>query len=211
MLRGRRSIARLVLATALVSGGLGAAGGAWLARSQISSPMTHEAAQVDLMPSNVDSPEMSPPLAPSGPAAKPRRLPAKPAQPPAAPIMSSGVVTTIAPEPASFAFRTESGDEVVVRVLESTVFAAGPDRPYNFDLLKVGDGVRVRVTPAGPADTPRPGSPPRAPQQPAHTAPTAGEPVARQVLVRPAGERPFTQPGKPAAKKKGEPTDGVPQ
>ena len=83
---------------------------------------------------------------------------------------------------------------------------AGPDRPYRFDLLKVGDHVAVKGGGAGEANagvaavtgSPGPATGARVARpgggqgnrlgQDGPNAQGAGAPVARRVMVRPAGE-----------------------
>ena len=108
-----------------------------------------------------------------------------------------GAVTQVAAEPAGFTLRTPAGAEMTFSVLESTVFMAGRDRLYRFDLLKVGDQVVVRGGGQG-----------KGPDGAASTDPAArgngkdkqdrvaraniaadGMLIARQVMVRPAGEQ----------------------
>ena len=136
-----------------------------------------------------------------------------------------GEVAAIAADPAAFTVRTQQGDETTYRVLEATVFKAGYDRPYNFGLLKSGDGVNVlgRMEGAGPAGAGRPrpviagGAAPKRPRQLDSAEPDTGL-VATQVVVRPAGEAPYRgvnpadKPGaaKPGPAKKGA-SDGAGQ
>src|SRR5207249_4310587 len=62
-----------------------------------------------------------------------------------------GQVTAINQSPDSFTVLTPGGGQVTYRVLDTTVFSAGRDRPYNFGLLKVGDEVRLRGRVGQPA------------------------------------------------------------
>jgi hypothetical protein len=57
----------------------------------------------------------------------------------------TGVVTTIADDRASFAFRTAAGEEQAVRVTPRTVIMGRGDRPYSMELLQVGDYVRMKI------------------------------------------------------------------
>jgi hypothetical protein len=106
----------------------------------------------------------------------------------------SGEVTRVSADPAAFTIRTSDGNEMTFEVLNTTVFLAGRDRPYRFDLLKAGDQVTVRD---GPDRVPVPNVSPvpsggNAKATTVHTSigprPPAGESIARQVMVRPAGE-----------------------
>jgi hypothetical protein len=108
----------------------------------------------------------------------------------------SGEVTQVSADPAAFMIRTPDGNEMTFEVLNTTVFVAGRDRPYRFDLLKPGDWVTVRD---GPDRVPVPNASPvpsggKAKGTTVHTSvgprPPAGESIARQVIVRPAGETP---------------------
>jgi len=108
----------------------------------------------------------------------------------------SGEVTEVSADPPAFTIRTPDGDEMTFAVLNTTVFAAGRDRPFRFDLLRPGDWVMVRD---GPDKVPAPNASPARSGREAkgttvHTSiaprPPAGESVARQVLVRPADEPP---------------------
>jgi hypothetical protein len=121
-----------------------------------------------------------------------------------------GEVTAIGSNPASFTVHYPTGYEVTLRVLDTTVFDAGRDRPYRFDLLKVGDSVRIKGAP--PAPRPGAGAKP-GDQRPAGGAgrraagAAEGGPVARRVTVLPAGEQPQglgnQKAGKPLVNKKG--------
>ena len=107
-----------------------------------------------------------------------------------------GEVTQITAEPAAFTLRTPAGSELTFSVLDGTVFMAGRDRPYRFDLLKVGDQVVVRgggqvKAPDGAAATgPAAGGNGKGNQTRAARANAGdGTLIARQVMVRPAGEQ----------------------
>lgn len=95
-------------------------------------------------------------------------------------------VTAISSEPASFTVHKDDGSELTYRVLEMTVFMAGKDRPYTFELLKIGDRVRVK----GNEQQPAAGQPVRPKAKRAQMVGIDGDPVptARRVIVRPAGE-----------------------
>ena len=110
----------------------------------------------------------------------------------------TGQVSQLTAEPASFTMQTADGTPTMYRVLDTTVFMAGRDRPYRFDLLKVGDTVIVRGggrgrAQAGGATQAIGASNARGRPTPARTAgvaaPGESEPVARLVMVRPAGEQ----------------------
>jgi hypothetical protein len=115
-----------------------------------------------------------------------------------------GQVTQITGDPASFTIQAADGALTTYRVLDTTVFMAGHDRPYRFDLLKQGDTVVVRGGAQGQgqgrsqgqsqAQAQAPNAPAAAvnakgkPVRRAEPAVTDnGEPIARQVMVRPAG------------------------
>src|SRR5438093_9610552 len=143
------------------------------------------------------------PQARKAPIAPPASTPA-PQPPPAAAADSNlqpgvggpviGQVTAINRSPASFTDLTPGGEQDTYRVLDTTVFSAGRDRPYNFGLLKVGDEVRLRGRlhpPAAAGQQPGQAEPAggRKPgQAPAGNEPDA-VPVALFVVVRPAGEQ----------------------
>jgi hypothetical protein len=93
----------------------------------------------------------------------------------------TGQVTLITSEPASFTMRAADGTLTTYRVLDTTVFMAGRDRPYRFDLLKQGDTVIVRGGQQGRNQG-------RAQGQGQARGAANGELIARQVVVRPAGE-----------------------
>jgi len=146
---------------------------------------------------------LAPPVAePTGPGAKPGAVP-KPAR------RVIGEVTTISTEPALFTVRTPQGDEATFRVLDTTVFKAGYDRPYNFGLLKPGDGANVVARMMGPgqaaAGRPKPaGGPAPKRARPANGAAESDpELVAGQVVVRPAGDAAYRGAPKPGASKPG--------
>ncbi|MCC7372171.1 MAG: hypothetical protein IT306_27400 [Chloroflexi bacterium] len=154
---------------------------------------------------------------------QPARPATRPAATPAANPNSrrpAGEVTAISQEPASFTIRTAAGETQTYRVLQTTVFAAGRDRPYRFDLLKVGDTVSVATGGQGKKQGPQtaepsgrtpgqgqPASPkPRAgqgqgavanPRAAIRAAQASGETAARTVMVHPAGE-----PARPGGGKK---------
>lgn len=127
-----------------------------------------------------------------------------PPQPPAVPKPTgvaatnskrpTGEVVAINPEPASFTMRTPTGTVSSYRVLETTVFMAGRDRPYRFDLVKIGDTVVVRgggqgkSHAAGGAGAPNGKGKPKPGRGAAVVVTGDGELIARQVMVRPAGE-----------------------
>ena len=128
---------------------------------------------------------------------------------PAAARRVMGEVTAITADPAAFTVRTQQGDETTYRVLETTVFKAGYDRPYNFGLLKPGDGVIVAVPMDRPAQA---DAGPPAPAKPGGAAAERARPprraaeidaleVPRLVVVRPAGDGPYRGGGvaKPGA------------
>jgi hypothetical protein len=119
-----------------------------------------------------------------------------------------GEVVQISADPTSFTIRAPTGDETAVRVREGTVFMAGHDRPYSFSLLKPGDQVDVRILGQGKAANADPSAPSPPGAGRAKRATTGGqnavgpsgqaadEPVARQVVVRPAGEPARGKPGR---------------
>lgn len=143
-----------------------------------------------------------------------------------------GEVVAISQDPGSFTIRTTVGEQQTFQVLQTTVFAAGRDRPYRFELLKVGDSVTVAAggmgqgagakaggaanaappqpaaspvpKPAGAAAKPAGQGQGQGPRAAARAAQANGELIARQVLVRPAGEA--ARPG--AAKKAGKQATG---
>ena len=165
------------LAAGIVAGGL-VVGGAWYATSsqlddRLLAALTGRAA----------AQEIAPPASPT-PAAQNSRRPA-------------GIVTEITAEPAAFTIRAQAGDETTFQVLDTTVFMAGHDRPYRFDLLKQGDQVTVRGGGAGKAAEGAQATAPtvngKGKNKQARAAGPNGmaneEPIARQVMVRPAGEK----------------------
>jgi hypothetical protein len=117
----------------------------------------------------------------------------------------TGTVTQVSPDPPSFTVQAADGTMTTYSVLPTTVFMAGRDRPYHFDLLKTGDTVVVRggqiglqasgqqpaavasPTTANGAAAARPRVAARAIAQRAAAA-NSGEPIARIVVVRPVGE-----------------------
>ena len=123
-------------------------------------------------------------VAPPGPAAPPPTTSRRP----------TGEVTEITPDPAAFTLRAEDGTLTTYRVLDTTVFMAGHDRPYRFELLKQGDQVVVRGGGAGKVD---PAASASAPTQVGKGKGKQAQPIgvaeveliARQVMVRPAGEK----------------------
>ena len=183
------------LAAGVVAGGL-VVGGAWYATSsqlddRLLADLTGRAA----------AQEIAPPASPK-PTAQNSRRPA-------------GVVTEITAEPAAFTIRSETGDETTFQVLDTTVFMAGNDRPYRFDLLKQGDQVTVR----GGAGKATEGAQAAAPtvngkgkNKQARAAGPNGmadeEPIARQVMVRPAGEKMKQGKNGQAASRPASSTDG---
>lgn len=206
MSRWPRAIPWGTLAVALVAGSLGAAGGAYVVGdSRAGAPLAEEAGTPVMLERAPRVQPEAPTATPASPARPRQQLaPAQPApaQPrqalapgqavakPAPPGAAFGLVTAIVGDPLSFSFRTEAGEVIRVRVLETTVFAAGVDRPYNFGLLKVGDGVWVRFSATGMMD----GAARRGRVGGRMLAePAEGESVARQVTVRPAGEGPARQ------------------
>jgi hypothetical protein len=135
----------------------------------------------------------------TGRAAAQEALPPMPAKPANATDSRrpTGEVTQITFDPATFTLRAADGAETTFRVLDTTVFMAGRDRPYRFDLLKQGDHVTVRGGGAGKAVENAQAAPPAGSDQgktkQARAAGQAGtpdgEPIARQVQVHPAGEK----------------------
>lgn len=120
----------------------------------------------------------------------------------------TGTVTQITPSPASFTLQAADGTLTTYSVLPTTVFMAGRDRPYRFDLLKTGDSVVVRGGAQigqqglgqgpGALASPQPigvgnaavGNPRVAGRVGTRgaAAQSNGEPIARIVVVRPANE-----------------------
>jgi hypothetical protein len=100
-----------------------------------------------------------------------------------------GQVTGLASSPPSLTLRTPGGESETFAVLDLTVFNAGPDRPFRFDLVKVGDYVRVREVPLTQARQQAQLSANAKPNgRPLATALSDGQRVARIVDVRPAAE-----------------------
>jgi hypothetical protein len=134
---------------------------------------------------------------------------------PAAPARTNskrptGEVTQVTADPASFTVHTADGTLTTYRVLGTTVFMAGRDRPYRFDLLQQGDTVIVRGGSQGNAQgvaAPAAGAtgangrprPPRA----ARSRGADGQLIARQVTVRPAGEAGAGRRGRAAGAQNG--------
>lgn len=201
--------------TATVVGGGLLAGGIWYGYTQgaASGVLAQEAAPVTATPG------ASTEAAPRGPVAQAAPKPtAKAAAKPGQNTNSRrpmGEVVAITPDPSSFTIRNAAGEQQTFRVLQTTVFAAGRDRPYRFELLKVGDSVTVAAGGMGQGagagasnpDKPKPAASPvpkpagaarraatkpagqgQGPRAAARAAQANGELIARQVLVRPAGE-----------------------
>lgn len=172
-----RAVALAWLAAGAVAGGL-LVGSAWYAASHHLTD-----APLGRLTGLASAQGIAPP-APAGPAASNSRRP-------------TGEVTQITTDPASFTLRTPDGVETTYRVLDTTVFMAGYDRPYRFDLLKQGDRVVVRGGGAGKAAEGAASTAPAGAGNGKDTQARAagpngmvdGEPVARQVMVRPAGEK----------------------
>jgi hypothetical protein len=170
-----RAVALRWLAAGAVAVGL-LAGSAWYATPHLTD------GQLASLTGRASAQEVAPP-APTGPAANSRR--------------PTGEVTQVTSDPDTFTLRTADGVEATYRVLDTTVFMAGHDRPYRFELLKQGDRVTVRGGGAGnAADGVAPTAPTGAGKGTGKQAREAGpngmadgEPVARQVTVRPAGEK----------------------
>jgi hypothetical protein len=136
------------------------------------------------------------------------------------PRKPTGTVTQITPDPPSFTLQAADGTVTTYSVLPTTVFMAGRDRPYQFDLLKTGETVIVRGGQIG-LQTPGQGSPAVAPPTTANGAAVArpsvatraiargaatasnGEPIARVVVVQPAGEGGRTKNGQNGAAQNG--------
>ena len=181
---GARAVAGGWLAAGLVAGGL-LTGGAWFASAQGLTPGLASALPAGWIgrASAQAAPATPQPRAAAGPGQ---------ATPGAGNIRKpTGEVTEITAEPASFTVRVADGTLATYRVLDTTVFMAGRDRPYNFGLLEVGDEVVVRG--AGQRQdataTPRKAVPAAGKPTPGRTAAAQGdEPIARQVIVRPAGQ-----------------------
>jgi hypothetical protein len=128
----------------------------------------------------------------------------------------TGEVTQVVANPAAFTMRTPAGDLMTFEVLGTTVFMAGHDRPYSFERLKQGDTVIVRDGPDKvqvPNATPDPAGG-KVKRTANHTSisprPAPGELIARQVMVRPAGENAKGKKAQPAGKpKNGQPANGA--
>jgi hypothetical protein len=111
-------------------------------------------------------------------------------------------VSALLPDPPSLTIRQPDGQERTYRVTAATVFVAGPDRPYHFDLIQPGDQVRVKggvpgakkaapggTDAGGPATSParKRGDAARASARVGASGDTA-LPIARRVTVRPQAE-----------------------
>src|SRR5439155_7151934 len=143
-----------------------------------------QAKKAPIAPLAVPSPAIPPPTpVPAAAAAQPGL---------GGPVM--GQVTAIGQDPSTFTILTPSGDQLTYRVLDTTVFTAGRDRPYNFGLLKIGDEVRLRGRATPPAamaqqsGQPAPGRELGAGQG-AASSEAGSQPAALFVIVRPAGEQ----------------------
>jgi hypothetical protein len=191
------SIAWRPMATAALAGGLVVAGVYYTASHASLGPLSESApaaAPVAAGPGAVVPGHQGLPGAAAAPA------PAMPGPQPGLGGPVLGSVTAITPTPPSFTILTSTGQQVTYRVMATTVFTAGRDRPYNFGLLKVGDEVRLRGGQRQlAAGTPAAGQ--TGAQQSVQrrrsglTDQASGEPVARFVVVRPAGERRPVMPG----------------
>lgn len=174
MTRFLRKRAWRSLAAALLVGGVGL-GGYWLGQHQTVGAVQAQAGRPSAAtPSSLD----------------PKAVKVSP--------HPGGTVTAITNDPTGFTFRLDSGEEKTVRVVDGTIFQAGRDRPYSFGLLKVGDVVRVKGPGLGPkaAGQANPNGPATKPQGAARKPDGAnpafapdGTPIARRVVVRPAGEQ----------------------
>ena len=192
-----RRIAWRPMASAALAGGLVVAGVYYTVSHVPLGPLTESApaaAPVAAGPGAVVPGHQGLPSAATAPA------PASPDLQPGLGGPVLGSVTAITPTPPSFTILTSTGQEVTYRVLATTVFTAGRDRPYNFGLLKVGDEVRLRGAQRQPAaGTPAAGRTGAQQgiqrQRPGLTDQAGSEPVARFVVVRPAGERRPVMPG----------------
>ncbi|HZO24491.1 MAG TPA: hypothetical protein VFH48_00680 [Chloroflexota bacterium] len=169
-----RSLAFAWLAAGALAGGL-LVGSAWYATSHnlTAGLLTNLAGQASAQ-------EVAPP-GPAAPAPTTSRRP-------------TGEVTEITADPAAFTLRAEDGTLTTYRVLDTTVFMAGHDRPYRFELLKQGDQVVVRGGGAGKVDPAAAASASAQAgkgkgKQAQPTSAQDGELIARQVMVRPAGEK----------------------
>ena len=196
------SRARSWLAAGAITLGVGVlGGGSWYAASHPQS-----ASLLDSLTQRAVAQEI--------PATKPQAAAKAQAAPPQAASPNAGnsrrpmgQVTQITSEPAAFTIQGPTGALTTYRVLPTTVFMAGHDRPYRFDLLKDGDTVVIRgggqgkQTGQGQAANAAAQAPGAAPEavnrqgkpQAARPAAVPGSPdgdlIARQVMVRPDGER----------------------
>src|SRR4051812_9161180 len=164
-MRALRASAVRWLGAVALGGGL-LAGGVWFAVHHNLADGIHPPAGVlAAAPTGAFAQEATP--APSPVPARANSAPARTNSP-----RPTGQVTQIVTtSPASFTIQTANGAQMTFRVLDSTVFTAGRDRPYHFDLLKQGDTVVVR-------GGPQPGSQAQAaPGQPTQAKPAR---VARQ-------------------------------
>lgn len=227
MIRGRRLLSWHPLAAAVLAGGL-SAGGTLYAASHAAShaasgPMAAWAPDASAQPAPataVPAEGTGEPVAPvldtsadsAGPvlessAGDPEGSARRAAG--GAPRVVMGQVTQVSQDPPAFTVRAQGGAEVTYRVLEISVFDAGYDRPYNFGLLKVGDGVRVvgGVPAQAPGQAAKPGAAQSERARPRQVYEVDGQPVARRVGVRPAGEPqrgPAQKVGRPGAPKPGQ-------
>ena len=142
--------------TAVIVGGGLLAGGVWYGYTQSSAARVLAQESVPATPTATSTltttPDATPAASPMPAAGMPSAQGApKPAaaQAAAKPGQNTnsrrpmGEVVAISPDPGSFTIRTVAGEQQTFRVLQTTVFAAGRDRPYRFELLKVGDSVTV--------------------------------------------------------------------
>lgn len=169
------------IAVALVAGGIGV-GGYWLGQNRPAG-----AVQAQVSTASTASPAPTP----QGLDPKAVKVSARP----------GGTVTAIMSDPAGFTFRLDSGEDKTVRVVDGTIFQAGRDRPYSFGLLKVGDLVRVQAPGLGPkaaagqanpsGAATKPNGAARKPNGAGSAFAPDGTPIARRVIVRPAGEKPL--------------------
>lgn len=238
-----RWLTSLVVGVAVVAGGAGYAAAHALnggLTSGLASSLIGSTAEQTTAGQTTAAPTASPVAAAAAP--KPGQAggqtPGQPQGP--APVQANnqrimGEVVGITPDPATFTILTTAGAQATFRVLDTTVFAAGPDRPYNFGLLKTGDQVNVRggagagagagggagkvqAEPSPVADAPaaKPAVKPNARaggkakpgqgnagQTTRAARPADGTLVARQVMVRPAGESRKGNQGQAAAKPNG--------
>ena len=167
----------------LATGGAGAlvggllVGAVWYASTQTTTAHALTGGPLSGLVGKVAAQEAATPT-PTTPTTAPGATVPGAATPPKNTRRPTGEVVQIVTDPASFTIQTPTGEHTTYQVLDTTVFMAGHDRPYRFDLLKQGDQVIVRGG-------------------------GRGEPIARIVIVRPAGEKPKRQPGQP-----GQPTSG---